>query len=63
MATSYKNLANLLWGAIMKARKRIVSIRDFEKFLRSRGFSRKESMILAKGWKELEKISFLKGAV
>lgn len=40
----------------MKVRNSIKTIRDYEKFLRARGFSRNESKILVKGWKELEQI-------
>lgn len=38
----------------MTVRDGIKNIRDYEKFLRSRGFSRKESTVLARAYKDLE---------
>lgn len=38
----------------MTVRDGIKNIRDYERFLRSRGFSRKEAVILAKAYKDLE---------
>ena len=38
----------------MTVRDGIKNIRDYEKFLRSRGFSRNESRVLARAYKDLE---------
>lgn len=45
----------------MNQRERINNLRDFEKFLRRAGFSRKHAMFLAKSWPEYERKILQKG--
>ena len=42
------------WDVIMKVRNKIKTIRDYEKFLKSRGFSKTEALILSRAWKDIE---------
>ena len=39
----------------MTPRDGIKSIREYESFLRSRGFSRREALVLSRAYKDLEK--------
>jgi len=38
----------------MRPRDKIKTIQDYDKFLRSRGFSKRETKILCRAWKDLE---------
>lgn len=40
---------------LMRPRDKIKTVKDFDKFLRSRGFSKRETRIICRAWHQIEK--------